>query len=139
MDGAIVPNTKSSDGQDILQSAQSATQSQQFKTVEETKKNLNSSSQGEITLKKNLKASPSPNSPKNEESATPVPPAVVIEPAQPIFSKEVSEAAMPIENMVIEERDENDEEERKTGQAMQSTGNRFNSQQPPQLQSQQVG
>ena len=46
---------------------------------------------------------------------------------------------MPIENMVIEERDENDEEERKTGQAMQSTGNRFNSQQPPQLQSQQVG
>ena len=39
----------------------------------------------------------------------------------------------------LEERDENDEEERKTGQAMQSTGNRFNSQQPPQLQSQQVG
>ena len=68
-----------------------------------------------------------------------MPPNAVIESAQPVFSKEVSEAAMPIENMVIEERDENDEEERKTGQAMQSTGNRFNSQQPPQLQSQQVG
>ena len=76
-------------------------------------------------LKKNLKASPSPSSPKNEETATPAPANAVVETTQPIFSKEVSEAAMPIENIVIEERDENDEEERKTGQAMQSTGNKF--------------
>lgn len=32
---------------------------------------------------------------------------------------------MSIENMVIEERDEKDEEELKSGQAMQSTGYRF--------------
>ena len=63
MDGAVAPSTKGSDGQELLNSVQTATQSQQqFKTMDDSKANLRaagtaSNSSQEIGLKKNLQAS----------------------------------------------------------------------------------
>lgn len=91
---------QTAEGQEMLEHVQSATQSQQFKTLDESKKGLSQvgTESGEIGLKGNF----------GEEA-----------PAQPLqvpadhFSKETSEPGLP-ENDVIVEQDEHDEEERKT-------------------------
>ena len=119
MDGAVQPNAKSSEGQELLQT--SASQSQAFKTVDDTARILNHSSQGELALKKNLQASQSAKTGQYMTSTptpppAPIPSQEVIDTTQLRLSRETSEAGMPVENDVIVERDEKDEEERKTVQ-----------------------
>ena len=106
--------------------------------MDDTTRILNQSSQGELALKRNLQASQSAKTGQYKLTSTPTPPPAappiplqeVIDTTQLQFSRDTSDAGMPIENDVIVERDEKDEEERKTVQESFKKANQFS---PPQL------
>ena len=102
---------KSAGSKELLQHVQSATQSQQFKTMDGSKMQ---NDENEVSLKIKLQTSYSDKVDQVTQEAA------AQEEAQAIDTKDLnlnlskeSEAVLPIANEVIEEQDEHDEEERK--------------------------
>ena len=109
MDGVMTAK-QIADSKELLQNAQSATQSQQFKTMDNSSKQLHEDTHHQMSLKNNLQTSHSGKVDAAEESKG------VIDTKNLNSSKE-SESVIPITNEVIEEQDEHDEEERKNNTA----------------------
>lgn len=110
MDGVIpAAGNKSAESKDLLQQVQSATQSQQFKTVQDNSKGqLNDGDSHDVSVKNKLQTSHS----EDKQELTGEKKQEETKDRLDTKSKE-SESANPIANEVIEEQDEHDEEERK--------------------------
>ncbi len=114
MDGAM--HAQTADGKEMLEHVQSATQSQQFKTLEDSKTQLHEDTAQEIGLRQNLQQTSQSDNLKADSLNEQVPEeANAPDDVNRLnFNEDISNQGIPIENEVIPEQDEHDEEERKT-------------------------